>query len=289
MPVQLQLEQFLFKYNRHRILINIVNKLFFLRQRIHPNSCGLDESNYFLRWFDEDYWRMEYFNSINQHNINSANSLWTFDIIHFPYSPTTGMLRQPEKDHEQRPRNFKPCISVIFAFNAAGDYIQPFFIYPLSFKTDEESPSVVGSLDSASSLSNESFSQNGNVTSRVFEKWLTECFFPYLSKDLHKTTNLLMYCGKLAVMDELNLKLCQTNNLQLFNISHEKQMPFNLLFQKSSRNRQTDLFLDSWRKATIKHNLNFPMKCKSRLKFFNIFMDAFQNCIEEIGNSSQST
>ena len=63
-------------------------------------------------------------------------------------------------------------------------------------------------------------------------------------------------------------------------------MPFNILFQKNLRKRQTDLFLDSWRKITAKLNLPHQFKCKTRAQFFNLFMDAFQNCIEEIGNKS---
>ena len=230
---------------------------------------------------------MEYFDSVNQNNINSADSLWTFDIIHFPYTPSTSMLRPPEKDHERRPINLKPRISVIFAFNASGDYIQPFFIYPHSFKTDEEPSSVVvpNTAETKNSQDHESFAQNGYVTCRVFEEYLVKCFLPYIGKEKKNASNMLLYCGKLAVMDDRNLRLCQESKLHLLNMSHEKQMPFNLLFQKSSRNRQTDLFLDSWRKATTKHNLNFTMKCNSRVQFFNIFMDAFQNCIEEIGNS----
>jgi hypothetical protein len=98
-----------------------------------------------------------------------------------------------------------------------------------------------------------------------------------------------MFCGKLAVIDASNLKLCRESQVNLFSMTHENQMPFNLLFQKSLRNRQTDLFLDSWRKVTTKLNLGYQMKCKSRQHFFNLFMDAFQNCIEEIGNSSSQS
>lgn len=74
--------------------------------------------------------------------------------------------------------------------------------------------------------------------------------------------------------------------VNLFSIAHETQMPFELLFKKNLRKRQTDLFLDSWRKVTTKLGLSYQFKCTSKQQFFNLFMDAFQNCIEEIGNES---
>jgi hypothetical protein len=118
--------------------------LLFLRHRLHADSCGLDEGKYFTCWFDDDYWRTEYFDHVNQHSIHSPDSLWTFDIIHFPYTPATSLLRPPEKDYERRPRNLKPRISVIFAFNASGDYTQPFFVYPLNFSEEDAEPSTAG-------------------------------------------------------------------------------------------------------------------------------------------------
>lgn len=89
------------------------------------------------------------------------------------------------------------------------------------------------------------------------------------------------------MIDAANMKLCRDERVSLFNMTHENQMPFILLFQKSLRNRQTDLFLDSWRKITTKLNLGYQMKCKLRQDFFNLFTDTFQNCIEEIGNRDE--
>ena len=264
--------------------------------RISPDACGLNENNYLHRWFDMDYWRMEYYNYIKQLGIQSADSIWTFDVIHFPYNPATSVLRAPEKDHARRPRNQKPRVSVIFAFNAAGDYLQPYFVYPHTFSEDESSN------ESSPKGTNECCAPNGFVNCGIFENWLTQCFSPYLREQESKLKPLegpteaeaprnprkyvLLYCGKLAVVDYKNLKLCQQHDVNLFGISHEKQMPFNLLFKKSLRKRQTDLFLDSWRKITAKRNLSYQIKCQSRQMFFNLFMDAFQNCIEEIGNSN---
>lgn len=64
------------------------------------------------------------------------------------------------------------------------------------------------------------------------------CFLPYLEQ-AKAGASLLLYCGKLAVVDERTLALCQKNNLRLFSMSQEKQMPFNVLFQKSSRTTNT--------------------------------------------------
>ncbi len=66
--------------------------------------------------------------------------------------------------------------------------------------------------------------------------------------------------------------------------SDEKTKPFSLLFQKSARKRQTDLFLESWKKVTTKSGQSCQFKCNSRQEFFNLFTDAFQNCIEETAN-----
>ncbi len=65
-----------------------------------------------------------------------------------------------------------------------------------------------------------------------------------------------------------------------------------MFFKENLRKRQSDIFLDSWRKVTCRLNLSYQFKCKSRQQFFNIFTDTFQNCIEEIGlnsNTSQSS
>lgn len=69
--------------------------------RLNPRSCGLNESEYLLRWYDEDYWRMEYYNFIKEKEQTvagfGADNIWTFDIIQFPYNTTSHMLRAPEK------------------------------------------------------------------------------------------------------------------------------------------------------------------------------------------------
>jgi hypothetical protein len=245
-------------------------------------SCGINENEYLSRWYDQDFWRMSYYNHAKlECKLDSNESLWTFDIIQFPYQPYNSLLKAPEKDYKHRPKNFKPRISVIFAFNAAGDYLQPFFVYPLNFNNEEDKDSK-----------NECFSQNGFVTCRIFEVWLTKSFLPYLR---HKTDNLdknihylLLYCAKLAVIDETNLKIIQQNNnrLSIFAMTQNENMtPFNLLFQKNLRKRQVDLFMDSWRKATAQLNMSYHFKCTSKAQFFNVFMNAFQNCIEEIGNN----
>ena len=149
-------------------------------------SFGLNENEYMSRWFDQDFWRMSYYNHAKlECKLDSNESLWTFDIIQFPYQPYNSLLKAPEKDYKHRPKNLKPKVSVIFAFNAAGDYLQPFFVYPLNFINEEDKDSK-----------NECFSQNGFVTCRVFETWLTKSFLPYLrNKDanLNKNIQYLFY------------------------------------------------------------------------------------------------
>ena len=58
-----------------------------------------------------------------------------------------------------------------------------------------------------------------------------------------------------------------------------------MLFQKSARKRQIDLFLESWKKVTTKSGQSCQFKCTSRSDFYSLFMDAFQNCIEETTNT----
>ncbi len=66
--------------------------------RVHARACGVNENDYLLRWFDEDYWRMEYYNFMRQQSPElSAEDIWTFDVIQFPYNTGTNMLRAPEK------------------------------------------------------------------------------------------------------------------------------------------------------------------------------------------------
>ena len=108
------------------------------------------------------------------------------------------------QDYDRRPRNSKPRISVIFAFNAAGDHIQPYFVYPLNFGVNDSTATETTAAteevqsdttenntgaenttkqDSASTNSeNEYLAPNGYITCRVFEEWLTKCFMPYLKQ-----------------------------------------------------------------------------------------------------------
>jgi hypothetical protein len=264
-------------------------------------SFGKNESDYLLRWYDEDIWRMFYHKyCIDKHQISTGESLWTFEILQFPYSVSNNILSAPCKDYTTRPRNFKPRISVIFAFSAAGDYVQPFFVYPENFRTteaaedeeaQEEEKSQAQAQSSKASAENVCcFSPHGYVTCRTFETWISKSFLPYIkTKSIEKC--ILLYCGKLAVIDWKNLKLCSNANINLFAFTSEKQMAFNVLFQKSLRKRQTDLFLDSWRKCTAKLDLShsLKLKCKTTAQFFALFTDAFQNCIEEIGNRDDQT
>jgi hypothetical protein len=72
----------------------------------------------------------------------------------------------------------------------------------------------------------------------------------------------------------------------MFAVSHENVIPFNSLFKKNLRNRQVDLFQESWRKTVCNNNMSTSLKLKfeNKQKFYTFFMDAFQNCIEEIGD-----
>jgi hypothetical protein len=79
------------------------------------------------------------------------------------------------------------------------------------------------------------------------------------------------------------MRTCLTNRINLFTLTHEQIMPFNMLFQKSSRKRQTDLLLDSWRKVTAKRALSYQFVLTSKELFADLFMCTLQNCIDELG------
>lgn len=242
----------------------------------NPNSIGLmTESEYLLRTMNLAEWKQKYTNLVvNELKIEKGDQLWNFEIITFPFIISTNTLRQPEKDVD-RPKNNKPKISVLFAYNAAGDYLQPFFVFPQNLLEDN-----------AENSSHECFSINGYVTPKIFSNWVLNVFMPYIGQSKDKI--LLLYCAKLSIVDRnllsaLNEPILK-DKLNLFGICADSFKPFNMLFTKISRNRPSDLFLDSWRKVTSKLKLSHQFKCKSRQQFFNLFMDTFQNCIEEIGN-----
>lgn len=105
-------------------------------QFAYSHSVGrLYENAYLLRRFEENIWRYFYYEQmVTKLQIKNANCLWSLELIEFPLQNTSNssLVREPEKLsvapgtlHNSRSR-----ISVLFAFNANGDYIQPFFIFP---------------------------------------------------------------------------------------------------------------------------------------------------------------
>ena len=193
------------------------------------------------------------------------------------------MFLAPENEYSKRPFYSKPRISVLFAFSASGDYITPFIVYPENFKQIDAKES-----HNESNI-NECFAPNGYITCRIFELWLTKSFLPYLTqKKTFLASYLLLFCGKLAIVDTQNFKLCSSltkPRVNLFMFSSEQQMPFNVLFQKTVRKRQINLFQDSWSKCLANLKSSFGVRCDIQTQFFNIFTDPFQNCIKEIGNN----
>lgn len=170
----------------------------------YAGSMGLlSENDYLLKWIDVQSWRLQYHQLVRaalERPISRADQLWTFDIITFPYSVPQTLLRQPERDLEQRPRNLKPRVSVLFAFSASGDYLQPYFVYP--------SQTFVEESDESPTSGECCVSPNGYVTFRIFETWFFDMFLPYVSQQQNNNNNnslddiVLLYCAKLAVIDK---------------------------------------------------------------------------------------
>lgn len=166
----------------------------------YAGSMGLlSENDYLLKWIDVQSWRLQYHQLVRTglaRPISRADQLWTFDIITFPYSVPQTLLRQPERDLEQRPRNLKPRVSVLFAFSASGDYLQPYFVYPSQTFVDESDEPPSGECCVA---------PNGYVTFRIFETWFFDMFLPYVSQQqINNSLDdiVLLYCAKLAVIDK---------------------------------------------------------------------------------------
>lgn len=96
----------------------------------YPISIGrVNENGYLLRRFDEDNWRYYFYElMVNQLRVKSADCLWSIELIEFPVQKIT-MVREPEKLAGTL-NNSRPRITVLFAFNANGEYIQPYFVFP---------------------------------------------------------------------------------------------------------------------------------------------------------------
>jgi hypothetical protein len=177
----------------------------------NENSYCFNEDEYLAKWFDIDIWRLLYYKLLKEKKITNPSSIWTFDIIQFPCVVNNGnLLRAPERDLNDRPRNIKPRISVLFAFNAAGDYIQPFIVYPMNFQQIENDDDIA---------SNECYAQNGYITCKIFNQWLSTTYLPYIQRGdgVQQENFLLLYCGKLAVVDHANMTICNENKVNLFN------------------------------------------------------------------------
>lgn len=102
----------------------------------YAHSVGrLNENGYLLRRFDENIWRYFYFEQMVGHfGLRDANCLWSLALIEFPLQIShVAMVREPEKlsvTPSGAVHNSRARITVLFAFNANGDYIQPYFVFP---------------------------------------------------------------------------------------------------------------------------------------------------------------
>jgi hypothetical protein len=249
------------------------------KEKFSYEKCfALDENNYVEMWYDSDYWRFSYYKYIRETcSITDGDHLWVFDVISFPFSMFSNTLRPPEKDYDKRPRNIQPRISVLFAFNATGRYTMPLFVFPFNFDDQHGQES--------SSENRFCYSLRGFVTPKIVENWMRTNFLCEIDT---KQPTVLMVCAKLAIIDASNLRLCEENNIKPFCMMNESQNAFIALFNKSLRKRQTDLFVESWRRTTASFNLSYQFKCDSKQRFIELFDSAFENCIQEMSSTSDS-
>ena len=250
----------------------------------NENSFGLiDENDYLAKWQNIDTWRNAYLDyTKNVCNIQSSKQLWTVEIFYFPY--------KNQKIKELRTRDLnatsQSAISVIFSYNASGDNMETFFVFPVDFN------------NRSASSNNYLFKQNlqkatpskigNNIDSQVFEWWLSKCFLPYATGVNKDKTNLILYQGSLPIVNSKVTKICNSNEskVKLFAVPKEELMPGNFLFSKNIRSRKIDLLKSSWKQTVYTFASSRNLKCSSAEDFFNLFIDSFQNCMEEINKSN---
>lgn len=150
-------------------------------------------------------------------------------------------------------------------------------------------------LNFYSSTTSDCSSYNGSVTFRVFENWLFNIFYPYIKSTYNSNgikNFVLLFDAQLPLIDKEIIKSLKEHNskedesekrLYFYGINKKDLLPFDKIFKKTVRNRQNDMFQDSWRKTVCSQNDSNSNKLKfeSKHKFMHLFMDAFQNCIEE--------
>jgi hypothetical protein len=217
---------------------NQLIELYGLSTEPQPNRCSpaaattskpLPETALCLSMND---WQTRYSRKVtNELQITNPNNLWTVEIMQFPYVIRKNELKEPEFDCS--PQLNKPRVSVLFAFNAAGYFPDPFIVYPLELDAkDKEASSIPPAR-------NEIISQNGLVTSRVFNRWLFEYFLPDVKQNQktcgskHSNSNiLLLYSAKLdpelRKVQDANAK--NNNQLNFFTL-HESIHPLKCLFK----------------------------------------------------------
>jgi hypothetical protein len=237
----------------------------------YGSSFGLiDEHDYLAKWNDIDSWRLAYSSyTRNVCNIQSPSELWTVDVLYFPYK--NQKIKDPKKDIEAT----QSAVSVIFSYNALGDNLEPFFVFPMDF-----SSTITNSTQFL-------FTKNGHIDSHVFEMWLLKRFLPYATSKNKDKMNLILYQGRLPIVNSNVTKYCNSHEsrVKLFAITREELIPGDFLFSKIIRGRKTDLLKIYWQKTVSNFDSSLNLKCSSTEEFFNLFLDSFQNCMEEINRS----
>lgn len=144
----------------------------------------LGENGYLLYWLDINNWRSFYYNRmVHKIKIKQADNLWTIQVIEFPLKngPNANVIvKEPYLYNSNSTANIEAYatknsrlrVSVIFAYNAAGDYIEPFFVYPEN----------VADCSTTPNNDNDCCSSNGSVTCRIFENWIFQFFLKYLGE-----------------------------------------------------------------------------------------------------------
>ena len=238
-------------------------------------SFGLtNEIDYLNKWQNIDFCRTAYLKyAKNICNIQSSKQLWTVEFFYFPYSN--------QKIQDIKIREFEEAgtsisaISVIFAYNASGDNMEPYFVFPLELRNT--------STNSTKFL----FTKTGQIDSQVFELWLTTFFLPYATEVNKEKINLILYKSRLPIINQNVTKLCNSSEskLKLFGITREELIPANFLFSKTIRSRKINLLKSSWKKTIYNFGSSQDLKCPSTEGFFNLFIDYFVDIMEEINKS----
>lgn len=137
----------------------------------------------------------------------SPDNIYNMDESGFHDDPGKKKLlfRRSTRHPEQVKNSSKSCFTVIFAGNAIGDIIPPFFIFKGKHCWSDW-------LVNAPKLSKMAVSSSGWIDADIFQEWLENHFVPIVNK---KEGKKILICDNLSAHISVKaLKICEENNIK---------------------------------------------------------------------------